>query len=84
MSPTIRSPTMSGSPLGSAHNSDTENDSRPAGNHDAICSRSIANHYDRFVDGPTFNTSSPVLRHRMAHKIQHKFVFVGHRFVGRY
>lgn len=56
MSPTIRSPTMSGSPLGSAQNSDTENEPRS--------------------DGPTFNTSSPILRHRMAHKIQHKFVFV--------
>jgi len=53
MSPTIRSPTMSGSPLGSAQNSDTENEPRS--------------------DGPTYNTSSPILRHRMAHKIQHKF-----------
>ncbi len=30
-SPTIRSPTMSGSPLGSAQNSDAENDTRIPG-----------------------------------------------------
>jgi hypothetical protein len=30
-SPTIRSPTMSNSPIGSAHNSDTENDPRTPG-----------------------------------------------------
>ena len=31
MSPTIRSPTMSGSPLGSAQNSDAENDIKTPG-----------------------------------------------------
>lgn len=55
-SPTIRSPTMSGSPIGSAHNSDTENDPRTP-------------------DTPVQNPYSPIFRHRMAHKIQHKFVF---------
>ncbi|UJR26061.1 hypothetical protein I4U23_007407 [Adineta vaga] len=53
-SPTIRSPTMSGSPMGSTHNSDTENDPKSP-------------------DTPLYNTQSPILRHRMAHKIQHKY-----------
>ena len=30
-SPTLRSPTFSGSPIGSAHNSDTENDPKTPG-----------------------------------------------------
>ncbi|CAF0811664.1 unnamed protein product [Adineta ricciae] len=53
-SPTIRSPTMPGSPMGSTHNSDTENDPKSP-------------------DTPFYNTQSPVIRHRMAHKIQHKW-----------
>ncbi|CAF0994020.1 unnamed protein product [Adineta ricciae] len=53
-SPTIRSPTMPGSPMGSTHNSDTENDPKSP-------------------DTPFYNTQSPVIRHRMAHKIQHKY-----------
>ncbi|CAF3815420.1 unnamed protein product [Rotaria magnacalcarata] len=53
-SPTIRSPTMSGSPMGSAYNSDTENEPKTS---------SI----------PLYNTHSPILTHRMAHKIQHKY-----------
>ncbi|CAF4889442.1 unnamed protein product, partial [Rotaria socialis] len=53
-SPTVRSPTMSGSPMGSAYNSDTENEPKTS---------SI----------PLYNTHSPILTHRMAHKIQHKY-----------
>ncbi|CAF3350264.1 unnamed protein product [Rotaria sp. Silwood1] len=53
-SPTIRSPTMPGSPMGSACNSDTENDPKTS---------SI----------PIYNIHSPILGHRMAHKIQHKY-----------
>ncbi|CAF3956881.1 unnamed protein product [Rotaria sp. Silwood2] len=53
-SPTIRSPTMPGSPMGSAYNSDTENDSKTS-------------------SLPIYNIHSPILGHRMAHKIQHKY-----------
>lgn len=41
--------------MGSAYNSDTENEPK---------AQNI----------PLYNTHSPILRHRMAHKIQHKFV----------
>ncbi|CAF3530500.1 unnamed protein product [Adineta steineri] len=53
-SPTIRSPTMSGSPMGSVYNSDGENDPKSP-------------------ETPMHITQSPILRHRMAHKIQHKY-----------
>ncbi|CAF0893253.1 unnamed protein product [Rotaria sordida] len=53
-SPTIRSPPVPGSPMGSAYNSDTENDSKTS-------------------SLPIYSTHSPILGHRMAHKIQHKY-----------
>ncbi|CAM2705562.1 unnamed protein product [Rotaria socialis] len=53
-SPTVRSPALSNSPLGSAQNSDAENDTR-------------------IPEAVMYNTSSPILRHRLAHIIQHKY-----------
>jgi hypothetical protein len=66
---------MSGSPMGSAHNSDTENDPKTPGSNMINLILILNKSYLFLIDTPMYNTHSPILRHRMAHKIQHKFVF---------
>jgi hypothetical protein len=66
---------MSSSPLGSAQNSDAENDTRIPGKWSILFP--IYSFFFDYSDAPIYNTPSSIIR--MAHKIQHKFVF--NRFV---